>query len=477
VSNEGKRALMSIGNRTISVASAISFMIISSFNIVSCATTETTQVIPNPIENAVLSPSEDISVIVRTDEYIMPVAELRTTKTYPEKIEIENKYIRISMVPHRGRILLDFFFKSTGSNEFHRNAKPRPILKDNDYVVEFGGYYLSLPWNPRDRQPYDLEYKILDQGPDVVEVYLWGEDPDNQAFVEIWITAERDSSLVQVKTKISNKRENILDIGFNDFTIIAAGGELTDNCSLIIPSSEATIGQSMNNWMGMEGERISWPQTWSNWGDFKHFGSFNVLADNMSGPFSAVINHDTGDTLIKLWEPDDFFDGIHIWSWGKDYKDTSGGVPTVNYENYKESLSIPPNGSIYYVTYFYVLKDLQYVATADAFFAGWIQTEKQDYRISRNSILKIKSQLGSSRDYDNLDLIVTLADLEGNVLKEIISEPITAISPSQICNRSWKIDFDSPGIEAGRYTFKLEILDGNGSLLFTTSSLPITIRQ
>jgi hypothetical protein len=467
---------MSGVNKIAWVVSAIFVVAFVIFTIASCLTTETKQVISSPIENAVLSPSEDISVIVRTDEYIMPVAELRTTKTYPEIIEIENKYIKISMVPHRGRILLDYFFKSTGSNEFHRKAKPMPILKDNDYVVEFGGYYLSLPWNPRDRQPYDLEYRLLDEGPDIVEVYLWGEDPDNKAVVEIWVTVERDSSLVQVKIKTSNKRENVIDIGFNDFTIIATGGELTDNCSFIIPVSEVTIGQSINNWMGMEGERVPWPQTWSNWGDFKHFGSFNVLADNMSAPFSAVINHDSGDTLLKLWEPDDFFDGIHIWSLGKDYKDTSGGEPTVNYENYKESLSIPSNGSIEYIIYFYVLKNMQDVAMADTSFAGWIQTAKQNYRISRDSTLKIQSQLGSSRDYENIDLVVSLTDLEGNVLSELISEPITAVSPSQICNRSWKIDFDSLGIETGRYIFKLEILDSNGSLLFTTSSLSVSIK-
>ena len=466
---------MSRVNKITSVVSGIFFVAFTIFNIISCETTANVQVISSPIKKVVLSPSEDISVIVRTDEYIMPVAELRTTKTYPEIIEIENKYIKISMVPHRGRILFDYIFKSTGSNEFHRNAKPMPILKDNDYVVEFGGYYLSLPWNPRDRQPYDLEYKLLDEGPDIVEVYMWGEDPDNKAIGEIWVTVERDSSLVQVETKISSRREDVTDIGFNDFTVIAAGGELTDNCSFVIPTSEVTIGQSIDNWMGMEGERVSWPQTWSSWRDFKNFGSFNVLVDNMSGPFSAVINHDTGDTLIKLWEPNDFFNRIHIWSWGKDYKHTIGGEPTVNYENYKDSLSIPSNGSIDYVTYFYVLKDMQDVATADGFFAGWIQTEKQYYEISSNSTLTIQSQLGSSRDYENIDLVVSLTDLEGKILNEIITEPITAVSPSQIWSRSWTINLNGLGIESGRYNFKLDILDSNSSLLFTTSSLSVSI--
>jgi hypothetical protein len=468
---------MSRADRIASIVSRVFFVVSAIFSAISCVTTENVRVISSPIEKVVLSPSEDVRVTVRTDEYIMPVAELRTTKTYPEIIEVENKYMRISMVPHRGRILLDYLFKATGSNEFHRNAKPRPILKDNDYVVEFGGYYVSVPWNPRDRQPYDLEYELLHEGPDIVEVHMWGEDPDNKAVGEMWVTVEKDSSLVQVKAKISSKREHGIDIGFNDFTVIAAGGKLTDNCSLIIPASQVTIGQSTDSWMGVEGERVSWPQTWSNWRDFKHLGSFNVLVDDMAKPFSAVINHDTGDTLLKLWEPRDFFDGIHIWSWGKDYKDTSGGEPTVNYENYKESLSIPSTGSIDYVTSFYVLKDMQEVAMADTCFAGWIQAEKQYYEIGTDSTLKIQSQLGSSRDYRNVDLVVSLTDLEGNVVNGIISEPITAVSPSQICSRSWQVDLKGLGIGSGIYILKLEIFDSSSSLLFTTSSLPVSLKQ
>jgi hypothetical protein len=464
-------------NRIAWVVVGVFLVVFGVFSMMSCATTETVRVTSSRTEKIALPPSEDVRVSVRTDEYIMPVAELRTTKTYPEILEIENKYIRISIVPHRGRILFDYIFKSTGSNELHRNARPIPILKNNDYVVEFGGYYLSLPWNPRDRQPYDLEYELLNEGPDIVEVHMWGEDPDSKAVGEIWVTVQRDSSLVQVKTKISNTREDAIDIGFNDFTIISAGGELSDNCSFIIPSSEVTIEQSTNNWMGMQGQRVSWPQKWSRWGYFKRFGSFSVLADNMSGPFGAVINHDTGDTILKLWEPDDFFDGVHIWSWGKEYKDSSGGEPTVNYENYKQLLSIPSNGSVDYVTSFYVLKDMQDVATADTRFAGWIHTDKQHYGIGSESTLKIQSQIGTSRDYENLDLVVSLTDLEGNVLNEVVSEPITAVSPSQVCSRSWEVDQGGLGIGSGRYIVKLEILDSSRCMLFALCSLPISIAQ
>jgi len=43
-------------------------------------------------EEVSLTPSEDVSATILTDEYIMPAAELETTKTYPDIIMIENKY-------------------------------------------------------------------------------------------------------------------------------------------------------------------------------------------------------------------------------------------------------------------------------------------------------------------------------------------------------------------------------------------------
>ena len=457
------------------IISVLILMVFIIFNTISCIKEAAPEQTISP-EKVILTPSEDVSVTIITDEYVMPVAELKTTKTYPEIIKIENKYIKISIIPSRGRLIFDYLFKPTGSNEFYKNARPIAILKDNDYVVEFGGYYLSVPWNPRDRQPYDLEYKVTKEGPDIAEVYMWGEDPTNQAFVEVWVTVERDSSLVRLKTRIYNRSEKDINTHFNDYTVIAAGEELTDNSSFVIPTSEVTIGQSNNDWMGVEGDNVSWPQIWNKWGNFEHFGSFNVSADNMSGPFAAVINHDTGDTLVKLWEPDDFFDGIYIWSWGKDYADVSGGEPTVNYENYTELISIPSNKSIDFVTYFYTLKNMQDVAMADTVFAGWLKADKQLYEIDSDSTLKIQSQVGSSKDYENINLRVSLIDLDGNVLNDIFTEPITAVSPSEICNRFWEISFNDIKAKPGEYILKLEILDNNDFLLFTTSSLPIFIK-
>lgn len=455
------------------------FMLISMvflvFNAISCVK-EPLPEQPFSPEEVILTPSEDVSATILTDEYIMPVAELKTTKTYPDIIMIENKYIKISAIPNRGRLIFDYLFKPTGNSELYRNTKPSPVKTATDYVVEFGGYYLSLPWNPRDRQPYDLEYKLIKEGPDIVEVYMWGEDPMNLAFVEVWVIVEKDSSLVQLKTRISNKTEEDMNIELKDYAVIAPGGGITDNSSFIIPTSEVIIEQSKDNWMGVRGDIISWPPTWSKWGSFEHFGSFNIQTDKMMGPFVAINNHDTRDTLVKLWEPADFFDGIHVWSWGKDYTDIKGAEPTANFENYTGSISIPLDKSIDFITYFYALRDMQDMIMANPAFAGWLRADKQVYEIDNDNLIEIQLQVGSSKDYENINLRVFLADLDENVLDQVITEQVAAVSPAELCNRSWEISLKDIIVEPGEYIFKLEILDAHDSLIFTLTSPPVLIK-
>jgi len=426
-------------------------------------------------EEVSLTPSEDVSATILTDEYIMPAAELETTKTYPDIIMIENKYIKISVVPNRGRLVFDYLFKPTGNSELYRNANPSPVKVTTDYVVEFGGYYLSLPWNPRARQPYDLEYKLIEKGPDITEVYMWGEDPMNSAFVEVWVTVEKDSSLVQLKTRISNKTEEDMNIELSDYAVVAPGGGLTDNSKFIIPASEVTIEQSEDNWMGAKGDVISWPPIWSKWVSFGHFGLFNIQIDKMNGPFIAINNHDTGDTLVKHWEPADFFDGLRVWSWGKDYADTRGAEPTANFENYTGIISIPLGESIDLLTHFYTLKDMQNITMANSTFAGWLEADKQIYRIGEDQSVEIQSQVGSSKDYRNVNLKVFLTDLDDNVLTQVTSEKVAAISPTELYSGSWKVGLKDTMVEPGEYIFKLELLDTNDVSVFTVKSPPVLI--
>ncbi len=421
--------------------------------------------------------SQGVKVDILKDVYILPAAELQTTKTHPDVIEIANEYLKFWLVPNRGRLVFDYFFKPTEHTQIYNDTRPSPTMTPAGYIVEFGGYYLSVPWNSRARQPYDLDYKIVDETPAKAEVYLWGKDLLKHILMESWITVGQSSSLIAIKIRLTNRGKRKWNIKFSDYAVIAPGGALTPNSVFVIPTSKVKIAKSENEWMGDEESVVNWPQNWSNWGKFKQAGSFSTETDDMSGPFAGMINHDSGDTFIKLWEPAHFFDELEIWSWGASYETVKNGTPTVNFETKKRIFSLSPDQSVELFTYFYALKDMENVTTANTGFAGWIGPDKTVYRLDKDRILKIKSQVGTSKNYENVDMVIYLLDQKEEVQKEVHREHIATITPEGPYSVASRVELgDLPETE-NEYSIRADLFDAQGNPLFTMKSALFTVKQ
>jgi len=421
--------------------------------------------------------SRGVKVNILKDVYILPAAELQTTKTYPDVIEITNEYLKFWLVPNRGRLVFDYFFKPTEHAQIYNNTKPSPTMTPAGYIVEFGGYYLSVPWNSRARQPYDLEYKIVDETPAKAEVYLWGKDLLKHILMESWITVRQFSSLIAIKVKLTNRGKRKWNIKFSDYAVIAPGGALAPNSVFVIPTSKVKIGKNENEWMGDEGSVVNWPQNWSNWGKFKQAGSFSTEIDDMSEPFAGMINYDSGDTFIKLWEPAHFFDELEIWSWGVSYEEVKNGTPTANFQTKKRTFSLSPNQSVEFFTYFYALRDMENVTMANKDFAGWISPGKTVYRLDKDRFLNVESQVGTSKNHENVGMVIHLLDQKGEVQKEVHREHIAAISPGGPYSVASRVELgDLPETE-NEYFIRAELFDAQGSVLFTMKSALFTVKQ
>ncbi len=420
--------------------------------------------------------SQGVKVNILKDVYILPAAELVTTKTHPDVIEIANESLKVSLVPNRGRLIFDYFFRPTHHPEIYNSARPSPTMTPAGYIVEFGGYYLSVPWNPRARQPYDLEYKIIEQTPAKAKVYLWGKDPLKHILMESWLTVKQSSSLVEIKVKLTNKGKRKWNIKLSDYAVIAPGGGITPESTFVIPTSRVKIGKSENEWMGKEGSVVNWPQSWSNWGKFKQPGSFSTEIKEMSAPFIGMINYNSKDTFIKLWEPANFFDELKIWSWGVNFEEVKNGTPTANLENKKQTFSLSPNESVEFCTYFYALKEMENLTIANTDFAGWISPDKTVYRLDKDRFLEVRSQVGTSKNHENLNMIIYLLNQKEELLKEVYHEQIGAISPMGPHSVAFRVKLrDLPNME-GPYFLRAQLSDGQGNILFTANSVLFTLK-
>lgn len=423
----------------------------------------------------VIIPKDEVKTSI-TNEYILPASEFQGTKTEPDIIHLENNYISVSLVPNRGRIIFDYNFKPTGNSEIYSSNSPRPLKVFNDYNLEFGGFYLSCPWNSRDRQPYEMEYEILKEGPETAQVYLWREDPENLLLGEIWVTVNLNSSLVEIKTRLSNKTEETVNFDFNDYIFMTPGNGFNNNSSLLIPAEKVKIEQSKDNWMGKEGDIVSWPQSWSEWVNFKHYGMFSVEKNDLLKNYIASVNKDTGDAFIKTWEPENFYDTIKIWSFGNDYAEVSGASPAVNLENHSYSLSINSGEAMEVTTYIYAVKDLVNIENADKFFAGYLVADKDNYNIETDKYIKIEFQIGSSSVKKDLTKKITLNGQNNNQVLELDNEELSVLTPSIIGKGSLQVDMEKTKITPGDYIIKLELLNDLGEVIFDITSQQIKIQ-
>ncbi len=278
---------------------------------------------------------------VRNDIYILPPAEFATTQAYPDIIVLENELVSVSIVPNRGRIMVDYFYKPTGHSQLYHNYTPLPMLQDSRYFYEFGGYYISLPWNVRDNQPDELSYELIGGKDDRCVVKLWGEDFVTGLILTAYVRINPGRPAVDITLEISNPKGKEVTIKFYDVFIALPGGEISEGTQLLIPTDRILLGPSEDGWMGEGGTELPWPQPWKEWGKFQARGEFRVTVADMQRPQIAVYNPMLDETFIKSWSPSAPYESIIVSSWGPKYEDILGAFPGFCIKSVAD-LEVPP---------------------------------------------------------------------------------------------------------------------------------------
>ncbi len=290
--------------------------------------------------------------------YVLPVAELATTRTEPDIIEIENDLITIRVLPNRGRLLSSYILKDGEVPYLYQNYRPGPmVLPGGLHVVEFGGYFLSVPWNTRDRQPYDLEYEITRAEEELAEVYLWGSDMFLRTLTEAWVRVRENSPLVEIEVLITNtsgRREAEFDL--SDFTVFDTGVDATGE-QLLIPAAEAEILQSLEGWLGDEGDVLPWPDSLDRWTDIEKFIRLRAVTDP-DIPAIGIYHPGEKAAMVKFWNSSDLFMGAEWWTWGVEFEDQRGADSYISLSSTSSTITLAPEESIGFTVYFAGFSDV-----------------------------------------------------------------------------------------------------------------------
>lgn len=91
--------------------------------------------------------------------------------------------------------------------------------------------------------------------------------------------------------------------------------------------------------------------------------------------------------------------------------------------------------------------------------------------------MNVESQVGTSKNHENVRMVIYLLDQKGEVQKEVHREHIAAISPGRPYSIASRVELgDLPETE-NEYFIRADLFDAQGSVLFTMKSTLFTVKQ
>lgn len=252
-------------------------------------------------------------------------------RTYSTWI-IENKYLKITLLPEFGGRILSMINKSTGNEELYQNPVGTPYLIGSgifyyDWLMVMGGIFPTVPdaehgkaWN----REWDLE--ILEESDSRITVamsYL-----DNDAYdrapgryirgasnIKTTFVVSLSAGRAAVDTQVVLENTSNIDATYEYWTntTLAPGSQpgnsrATDGFEMVAPIDSVSIdyGIGVSAW-----EDVKWFA--------KHTGEGIAYASpNMQGEnFWGAINHDVEEGIFRIAD-NTLTPGLKIWTFGYD---------------------------------------------------------------------------------------------------------------------------------------------------------------
>ena len=303
--------------------------------------------------------SKGCTVSIKNDVDVAPAAELATTKGRPDIVTLENSVIRVSSIPNRGRLIFDYVYKPTGRSYLYNKTSPMPTTTDKGYFMEFGGCYVSHPWNAGANQPHDLEYEVTRKSPEECAIRIHKKDPETAIGLEAVISVKKKDPAVYVEIKLVNAGKKDRTIDFFDRAVVSTGEKMNRETRVVLPEGvdAVTVGRNADGWMGSEGKALPWPQPWRQWGEFKNEGRFHADLTRAKKRVLAVHDPKAKESFVKEWSEETPFRKVEISSFGPAWEDTFGAYPGFTVTTTAEKLVIPAGGSKRFEIKLYVSRD------------------------------------------------------------------------------------------------------------------------
>jgi len=254
---------------------------------------------------------------------------------------IENRYLKVTLLPEFGGRILSIIYKPTGHEELYRTKIGVPYgIKGGtfyyDWLMVYGGIFPTFPDAEHGKtwlKPWD--FKVVKESAGEVTVSMSLKDDFDYSAAPrkfraptgieatYYVTLKADRAALDARVVLRNPRDKAIKYEYWTCTTLAPGSDpknpqTTGGAEIIAPIqaySTADWSTNLSNGDRSAGKgksRFEKLRYFKNW---PTMGIAYAAPDMQGGNFSGVINHDNEEGIIRVAD-NTVTPGLKMWTWG-----------------------------------------------------------------------------------------------------------------------------------------------------------------
>lgn len=247
-----------------------------------------------------------------------------TLRTY-QLLVVENRHIKLTILPQLGGRLYEAIYKPTGHNELYRNpvVKPAPFSQKG-WWLGIGGTEWAAPTDEHGLMEYiPWDAQVTRNSDAGVTVTLSATDKMTGMKVITKITLSPEEAAYTIASRLENLTSTQQRGQLWTNAMVAPGGNnyISPSLRWILPTNEVVVHSTHDPAIPAEHGIVSWPQyngrdlaDASSWGGW--LGGFALPSANR-GQFAAVYDPGSDEGLVKTFSNKEM-PGLKFFGWGPD---------------------------------------------------------------------------------------------------------------------------------------------------------------
>src|SRR5215468_2082996 len=262
----------------------------------------------------------------------------RTFKTYV----LENRYLKVTLVPEFGGRILSLIYKPTGHEQLYRTEVGIPYgIKDGnfyyDWLMVFGGIFPTFPDAEHGKtwlKPW--AFNVVRETPDEITVSMSFKDDFAYAAAPprfrrgstgieatYFVTLKADRAALDARVALKNPQSTAIDYEYWTCATLAPGSDpknprTTGGAEIIAPIATYTTPSWSANIAADDASAGAGKYRFEKLRYFRNWPSMGIAyaaPDMGAANFWGVINHDNEEGLIRIAD-NRITRGLKMWTWG-----------------------------------------------------------------------------------------------------------------------------------------------------------------